>query len=119
MTCVCGHGQGSHDRTVGYCRAQRAGRNPCGCRSFAADANANRTPVCSRPPEGWTCSRTAGHEGPCAASPDGCGRNGTSDEVEDLPHSAAPARPAPDSEVQLFATAAEAHAALATPESAP
>lgn len=22
---------------------------------------------CSVPPEGWQCSRTAGHEGPCAA----------------------------------------------------
>lgn len=24
---------------------------------------------CSLPPEGWTCSRGAGHEGPCAARP--------------------------------------------------
>ena len=23
---------------------------------------------CTRPPEGWTCPRGAGHEGPCAAS---------------------------------------------------
>lgn len=24
---------------------------------------------CTRPPAGWTCSRAAGHEGPCAAEP--------------------------------------------------
>jgi hypothetical protein len=24
---------------------------------------------CRRPPDGWTCSRQVGHEGPCAASP--------------------------------------------------
>lgn len=28
-------------------------------------------PVCRIPPEGWSCSRAAGHEGPCAASPSG------------------------------------------------
>ena len=26
-------------------------------------------PVCNVPPPGWSCSRGAGHEGPCAASP--------------------------------------------------
>lgn len=26
-------------------------------------------PHCTRPPRGWTCSREAGHDGPCAASP--------------------------------------------------
>jgi hypothetical protein len=26
--------------------------------------------ICIRPPPGWSCSRGAGHEGPCAASPD-------------------------------------------------
>lgn len=25
--------------------------------------------TCRLPPPGWTCSRTAGHDGPCAASP--------------------------------------------------
>lgn len=25
--------------------------------------------ACIVPPEGWTCSRDPGHEGPCAASP--------------------------------------------------
>jgi hypothetical protein len=25
--------------------------------------------ACTRPPPGWSCSRGAGHEGPCAASP--------------------------------------------------
>lgn len=25
--------------------------------------------TCTVPPKGWTCSRPAGHEGPCAASP--------------------------------------------------
>lgn len=25
--------------------------------------------ACKTPPAGWTCSRGAGHEGPCAASP--------------------------------------------------
>lgn len=24
---------------------------------------------CAIPPEGWSCSRTAGHDGPCAATP--------------------------------------------------
>lgn len=24
---------------------------------------------CTKPPEGWTCSRYAHHDGPCAASP--------------------------------------------------
>jgi hypothetical protein len=64
--CVCGHDAGSHDHLIGYCRAQRPRRNPCGCRTFAADANANR---CTVPPDGWTCSRGAGHTGPCAAAP--------------------------------------------------
>jgi hypothetical protein len=27
------------------------------------------TKPCTKPPEGWTCSRVEGHEGPCAASP--------------------------------------------------
>lgn len=27
------------------------------------------TPHCSRPPAGWWCSRTADHDGPCAARP--------------------------------------------------
>jgi hypothetical protein len=27
------------------------------------------TKPCTKPPEGWTCSRIDGHEGPCAASP--------------------------------------------------
>jgi hypothetical protein len=27
------------------------------------------TKPCTKPPEGWTCSRIEGHEGPCAASP--------------------------------------------------
>jgi len=31
-------------------------------------AAAPRT-TCNVPPEGWTCSREPGHEGPCAASP--------------------------------------------------
>jgi hypothetical protein len=30
-----------------------------------------RPEVCDVPPEGWTCSRTKGHSGPCAASPVG------------------------------------------------
>lgn len=25
------------------------------------------TDRCQRPPKGWTCSRTPGHDGPCAA----------------------------------------------------
>lgn len=25
--------------------------------------------ICTLPPEGWWCSRTPGHEGPCAARP--------------------------------------------------
>ena len=27
--------------------------------------------TCQIPPEGWSCSRESGHEGPCAASADG------------------------------------------------
>jgi hypothetical protein len=27
----------------------------------------NRLNLCNRPPEGWYCTRGAGHEGPCAA----------------------------------------------------
>lgn len=26
--------------------------------------------TCRLPPPGWTCSRDAGHDGPCAAAPD-------------------------------------------------
>jgi len=26
-------------------------------------------PLCTQPPEGWTCSRGAGHAGPCASNP--------------------------------------------------
>jgi hypothetical protein len=33
------------------------------------------TKPCTKPPEGWTCSRIEGHEGPCAASP--AASNGT------------------------------------------
>jgi hypothetical protein len=25
---------------------------------------------CTKPPKGWACTRTPGHEGPCAALPD-------------------------------------------------
>jgi len=28
------------------------------------------TPECSLPPSGWKCTRSAGHEGPCAAVPE-------------------------------------------------
>lgn len=28
-------------------------------------------PTCTLPPEGWWCSREAGHDGPCAARVDG------------------------------------------------
>lgn len=27
---------------------------------------------CTRPPEGWRCTREAGHDGPCAAEPTRC-----------------------------------------------
>lgn len=30
-------------------------------------------PVCAAPPPGWRCSRAAGHDGPCAATPTGPG----------------------------------------------
>lgn len=44
----------------------------------AAVHTAMRIPVgatrCERPPEGWWCSRPAGHEGPCAARPTGDAR---------------------------------------------
>ncbi|MBM0257370.1 hypothetical protein [Micromonospora sp. 4G55] len=36
-----------------------------------APARPTATPPCDRAPEGWTCSRGYGHEGPCAASPVG------------------------------------------------
>jgi hypothetical protein len=39
-------------------------------RSQAA-ADIARVPLCRQPPEGWTCSRGEGHEGPCASSPAG------------------------------------------------
>lgn len=32
-------------------------------------ADAELLQVCTRPPAGWTCSRMADHDGPCAASP--------------------------------------------------
>lgn len=32
-----------------------------------AGTPANELPACTRPPEGWSCSRPAGHDGPCAA----------------------------------------------------
>lgn len=25
--------------------------------------------ICTKPPEGWSCTRKAGHDGPCAAIP--------------------------------------------------
>lgn len=28
-----------------------------------------KTNICTLPPRGWKCSRAAGHEGPCAATP--------------------------------------------------
>jgi hypothetical protein len=35
-----------------------------------AEANQpHDVPLCTRPPAGWTCSRNAGHSGPCAAIP--------------------------------------------------
>jgi hypothetical protein len=33
-----------------------------------AAADIMRMPLCKQPPEGWTCSRGEGHEGPCASS---------------------------------------------------
>lgn len=33
-----------------------------------ADLGLAVTPMCDIPPAGWECSRTPGHEGPCAAS---------------------------------------------------
>lgn len=27
---------------------------------------------CTLPPKGWHCTRDAGHDGPCAALPNGC-----------------------------------------------
>jgi hypothetical protein len=33
------------------------------------EAMAQQLGACTRPPEGWSCSREPGHEGPCAARP--------------------------------------------------
>jgi len=33
-----------------------------------AELGLDVTPMCDIPPAGWECSRTPGHEGPCAAS---------------------------------------------------
>lgn len=35
-----------------------------------ANTEQNVTEPCEMAPRGWTCSRRAGHDGPCAASPD-------------------------------------------------
>lgn len=43
--CQCGHDAGSHDHTIGYCRAHPSGRNPCGCRSFAGTQGAEGLPT--------------------------------------------------------------------------
>lgn len=32
-----------------------------------SDAGLHVAPMCDVPPEGWECSRSPGHEGPCAA----------------------------------------------------
>jgi hypothetical protein len=60
--------------------AQSAERHPCNVEAIGsmpitgsipynpvtADSE-NRSTVCGKPPEGWWCSRTPGHKGPCAA----------------------------------------------------
>ncbi len=38
--------------------------------------NAVITQRCTRPPAGWWCSRTEGHDGPCAARPESTQRQG-------------------------------------------
>jgi hypothetical protein len=79
--CVCGHEAGAHDRTTGYCRAGARGgprKGPCGCREYAADSCAA---ICPNPPEGFTCSRGIGHEGPCAALPTTVGDDTGNDEA--------------------------------------
>lgn len=38
-------------------------------RKLASQLNRPPRPVCQLPPPGWSCSRKAGHPGPCAASP--------------------------------------------------
>lgn len=39
--------------------------------------------VCKVPPEGWRCTRKAGHDGPCAAFPIAGPAAGSGDEVEE------------------------------------
>ncbi|MDB4996732.1 MAG: hypothetical protein JWM74_4164 [Myxococcaceae bacterium] len=38
-----------------------------GTEALTGDAKPDPIDACQVPPEGWTCSRGAGHEGPCAA----------------------------------------------------
>lgn len=51
-------------------------------RATTVPAAATSTAPCSLPPPGWSCSRTAGHEGPCAASPVGEDAHGPSSASE-------------------------------------
>jgi hypothetical protein len=46
----------SHGKHQGECQVHSAIKPP-------------PLPACTLPPAGWTCSRPAGHDGPCAASP--------------------------------------------------
>jgi hypothetical protein len=39
-----------------------------GLATAIAETGLSVTPMCDMPPAGWECSRTPGHEGPCAAS---------------------------------------------------
>lgn len=41
------------------------------------------TESCTIPPEGWRCTRTRGHDGPCAAVPDKEMDDAASDAVSD------------------------------------
>lgn len=51
---------------------------------------AEQTPTCGacdQPPEGWRCTRGAGHDGPCAALPaPGCGPQAAMDWREEADH---------------------------------
>lgn len=74
-----------HSTTLQYCwMAWQAARVPSGVIVIDAkgkrftiynkdlamaisDAGLHVAPMCDVPPEGWECSRSSGHEGPCAA----------------------------------------------------
>lgn len=49
--------------------AARAGA-AAGAAAHAASKKAGNLGTCQLPPNGWHCTRTAGHTGPCAALPD-------------------------------------------------